>query len=68
MRHSSVSRDSVANLLALLRELEGQLDGDVDPGLVELRSTIGAALAALHRVDAEARLGARSMLFDVTVH
>jgi hypothetical protein len=58
----------VVTLLALLGELEGHLDGEPDPQLVELRMTIGAALAALHRADAEARLRIRDRSFTETLH
>jgi hypothetical protein len=51
-----VSRERVAALLALLGELEGQLERNPDPQLTELRATIGAALAALYRANAEQTL------------
>lgn len=52
-------RDKVATLLNLLGELEGHLESHPDPLLAELRETVGAALAALHRANAEQRLPVR---------
>ena len=56
MRPTGPSKEVVSRLLFLLDELEGQLDANPDPDLAELRSTVGAALAALYRFNAEDRL------------
>ncbi len=48
--------DRLSTVLSLLGELEGQLDGNPDPQLTELRDAIGAALAALYRANVEWRL------------
>ena len=56
MSRRAVSSETVGKLQALLGELEGQLDNQPDPSLAELRTTVGAALAALYRVTVEHKL------------
>lgn len=68
MKRPALSKELVAKLQALLDELEGQLDSSPDPGLVELRSTVGAALAALYRVSAMQRLGSDFVVTPFTRH
>jgi hypothetical protein len=57
MSRPAVSGETVSKLQALLGELEGQIGEHSDPSLIELRTTVGAALAALYRVSVEHRLG-----------